>query len=162
MVENTDAFALGPPSPPEPAKKGLFVKKPAEKPLGPSPELERQLNTLAGRLRVSEERYSELRKKLIFVEQNMITNHKKVMAEVKMLASELSELKHTITAVEDRIITIIKELQLTARKEDIDVMKRYVELWDPTKFVTIDKLYEMLEEKGKSLKEETSLPEEKE
>ena len=33
---------------------------------------------------------------------------------------------------------IIKELRLTARKSDIDVMKRYIELWNPVKFVTAD------------------------
>ena len=119
-----------------------------------------QVNAMTARVRVSEERYSELRKKLLVVEQNMLSNHKKAMGEIKTLQSDISDLKRAIATIEDRIITIIKEIRLTARKEDIDVLKRYVELWDPTKFVTVDQIDKILEEKG--LKEHVPLPEEKE
>ncbi len=132
------ASPLGPvPAPPE--KKHLFGgSKPAP---GPSPEvtgLTEQFNGLAARLRVSEERFNELRKRLHFIEQNMILNHKKAISELKTSNSEVDELRHKLEDVEDRVITIIKELRLTARKSDINVMKRYIELWNPVKFVSAD------------------------
>lgn len=132
--------SLGPPHPPAPAKKqqGLSV------PEGPSLE---QMNALTGRLRMNEERYGELRKKLLLVEQNMLSHHKKAMSEVRSLQSDLTELKRTLISVEDKIITIIKELQLTARKEDVGVLKRYMEYWDPVKFVTVDQMEKMIDEK---------------
>ena len=80
-----EALALGGPSPFGPApvppeRKGFFGgAKPAP---GPSPEvtgLSEQINGLAARIRVSEERFNELRKKLLFIEQNMLTNHKKLL-----------------------------------------------------------------------------------
>ena len=98
-------------------------------------------------MRVGEERYSELRKKSLLVEQNMLTNHKKAMTEIKTLQDEINELKRTMQAVEDKIITIIKELRLTARKEDIDIMKRYLDLWDPVKFVTNEQVEKIVDEK---------------
>lgn len=106
-----------------------------------------QMNLMAARVRISEERYSEFRKKLLFVEQNMLSNQKKAMVEVKLLQNDVTEMRRTIQAVEDKMITVIKELRLTARKEDIDVMKRYLELWDPVKFITADRVEKLIDEK---------------
>jgi len=76
----------------------------------------------------------------------MIVHQKKLLAETKTLASENSELRHAIHEIEDRILTIIKEIKLTARKEDIDVMKRYIEIWDPTRFVTRESVERIVKE----------------
>jgi predicted nucleic acid-binding Zn-ribbon protein len=100
--------------------------------------LSEQISGLSARIRVSEERMNEIRNKMLFIEQNLLSNHKKLLGELKMSNEEIDELRHKLTEVEDRIITIIKELRLTARKTDIDVMKRYIELWDPVKFVSAD------------------------
>jgi len=115
----------------------------------PLPEMAgmEQVNLLAARLRVGEERYSELRKKSLVVEQNMLSSHKKAMTEIKTIQDEINELRRSMTAIEDKIITIIKELRLTARKEDIDVMKRYLDLWDPVKFVTNEQVEKIVDEK---------------
>jgi hypothetical protein len=108
-----------------------------------------QINTVAARLRISEERNSESRKKLLLVEQNMLSNHKRAMSEVKSLQSEVNDLKRTIQGIEDKLITIIKELRLTARKEDIDVLRKYVEIWDPIRFVTRETVEKIVDEKLK-------------
>ncbi|MBS3125799.1 hypothetical protein J4211_06160 [Candidatus Woesearchaeota archaeon] len=115
-----------------------------------------QINTVAARLRTSEERNSEMRKKVILLEQNMLSNHKRAMSEIKSLQSELNELKRTVQGVEDKIITIIKELRLTSRKEDIEVLRKYIELWDPVRFVTRETVDKIVEEKlrGKTKEEE--------
>ena len=105
------------------------------------------MSGLAARLRISEQRYSELRKKMLVVEQNMLSNHKRAMSEIKNIHEELNEMKRTMQAVEDKIITVIKELRLTARKEDINVMKRYVELWNPVEFVRRDQIDKIVDEK---------------
>lgn len=126
---------------------GLFGKP--KEPAAASPavsELTDKINNLAARLRISEERYGELRKKLTLIEQNMLVHGKKSNTDIKAIDSEITEIKHSITEVEDRILTIIKELRLTAKKEDVGVMKRYVELWDPTKFVTVDTVEKIVKE----------------
>ncbi|VVB81188.1 Uncharacterised protein [uncultured archaeon] len=134
------------PTAPEPAKPGFFTQK-APPPQPIANEVTEQVNMMAARMRVGEERYSELRKKSLVVEQNMLSNNKKAMTEVKSLQTDISELRRTITAIEDKIITIIKELRLTARKEDIDIMKKYLDLWDPVKFVTNEQVEKIVDEK---------------
>ena len=120
----------------------------------PKTESSEQVTTLAARLRVSEERNSEMRKKIILIEQNMLSNHKRAMSEIKSLQTELSELKRTVQAAEDKIITIIKELRLTSRKEDIEVLRKYIELWDPVRFVSRETVEKIVEEKLKAKQDE--------
>lgn len=143
---------------------GLFGKPKEE--AAPSPqvsELTEKINNLASRLRISEERYGELSKKLVLIEQNMLVHNRKASADIKGINSEITEIKHMITDVEDKIITILKEFKLTAKKEDVGVMKRYVELWDPTQFVTRDTVEKLIREilgKPEEETEETSETEE--
>ncbi len=133
-------------TPPLPAKPSIFGGQ-KQQPMPDITGMTEQLNLMAARVRISEERYSEIRKKLLLVEQNMLSNHKKAMAEIKAVQGDVTEMRRTIQAVEDKIITIIKELRLTARKEDIDVMKRYLELWDPVKFVTAERVEKLIDDK---------------
>jgi hypothetical protein len=113
-----------------------------------------ELTLLATRLRVSEERYADLRRKLQLIEQNMLAHQKKSLMDAKHGQTDLLELKKTVRVMEDRIILAIKELQLTARKEDVDVLKRYVEMWDPLRFVSNDQVERIVDEKlGKHTEE---------
>jgi len=144
MPEET--YVQEPPTPAPPAKTGFFGQKqaPAMPDIGGMTE---QLNLMAARVRIQEERYSELRKKMLVVEQNMLSNHKKAMNEIKVLQSDVTEVRRTMQAIEDKMITIIKELRLTARKEDVDIMKRYLDLWDPIKFITSQQVDKIIDEK---------------
>jgi uncharacterized protein (DUF342 family) len=105
------------------------------------------LSVLNTRLRVSEERYSDLRRKLQLLEQNMLAHQKKSLSDQKTLQGDILDIKRTLREMQDRLITVIKELQLTAKKEDVDVMKRYVEMWDPVRFVTAERVEKIIDEK---------------
>lgn len=121
---------------PKPPKHGLFGGAP-KKEAGPSSAyLVQQVTNVTTRLRVLEDRHTNSRKKMQLVEQNMLANHKKAMEEIKLLKSEIDDVKHTMAELENRIVLLIKELRLSAKKEDLDVLKKYVELWEPIKFVT--------------------------
>lgn len=127
-------------------RKGLFGSKAPVPEPAPANRLTEDMTSLAARLKISEERYNELRKKLLLIEQNMISNHKKAMNEVKMIDSDIAELHNKLNLMEERMILIVKELKLTAKKEDVDVMKKYVELWNPMRFATKDQVEKMIKE----------------
>ncbi|MBW3018781.1 hypothetical protein KY329_01175, partial [Candidatus Woesearchaeota archaeon] len=121
-------------------KKGMLAPAP------PVPADDR-LNEVFARLRVDEQRASELRKKMLFLEQNLLSNHRTAMDQIKSLQQDIVDIKRHIQEIEDRILTVIKELRLTARKEDIDVMRKYLDLWDPVKFVTMETVERMINDK---------------
>lgn len=126
------------PPPPPKGKKPM----PQEGPIAPSIDL----NTVIARVRLAESRVDEIRKMVDFVEENMLSNYKKLNQDIKQLRGELDEMRRTMSLVEDRIVTVIKEIRLLAKREDVEVLKRYLEMWNPVKFATIDHVREIVKE----------------
>jgi hypothetical protein len=132
-------------------RQGLFA---APKTQEQDTSYQTDTNVLNTRIRVSEERYSDLRRKLQLIEQNMLAHQKKVIGDFKNVQADVLEMKRSLRLIEDRVITAIKELQMTARKEDVDVLKRYVEMWDPLRFVSQEQVEKLIDEKLGAHKEE--------
>ncbi|MDO8660886.1 MAG: hypothetical protein Q7K43_03285 [Candidatus Woesearchaeota archaeon] len=105
------------------------------------------VNAIATRLRMNEERYSELRKKVVLLEQNMLSSQKKFFGELKLVLSDITDLKRGTALMQDRMLSLLKELNLLARKEDVDVLKKYLDYWEPVKFVTAEHVERIIEEK---------------
>lgn len=134
--------------PPAAKSKGLFGK-PAAASDTASPELSaisEGLNQVSRRLRMIEDRYTNMRKKLQLIERNMLTNQKKIIIEVKIVDSEIKDMKHSLLEMQGRILMIIKELKSSAKKQDVDVLNKYISLWEPVKFVTANQVERMIRE----------------
>ncbi len=56
--------------------------------------------------------------------------------ELKVLNDNLLELKRTQDQAQQKMDLVIKELKQTAGIEDVAVLKKYVEYWNPINFVT--------------------------
>ena len=124
--------------------KGLFTHEKAIEEAAPiSQELESTIN----RLRVLEERYTNVQTELKVTEENMIHRKKKLTTDIKTLTLEVSELKKEIGEIKDKVLVIVKELQDGARKSDFAVLKKYVEMWEPMNFVTHKEVEEIIDEK---------------
>ena len=128
---------------------GLFGGgKPVQKPEGPSLNyLSQELTNMSTRLRVLEERNSNMKKKQELIEQNVLSHRKKNTGEVDLLKDEIDEIKRQLKEVESRIIMIIKEIQLGAKKEDVDSLTKYIEMWEPVNFVTQNQVESIVQEK---------------
>ena len=123
-------------------KKGFFNKeKSAISPV--SEELEGTIN----RLRVLEERYSNIQAELKVTEGNMITRGKKITTDIKTLTSDITELRKEINEIKDKILMVIKELQNCAKKEDVKVLQKYIEMWEPLNFVTHKEMEDIIDER---------------
>ena len=131
--------------PSEQKKHGGFFKHekvpPEEQPI--SEELEGTIS----RLRVLEERYGNLQTELRVTEENMIGRNKKLTTEIKTLTSDINELRKEISEIKDRVVMIVKEFQVFAKKEDVKVLQKYIEMWEPLNFVTHKEVEEIIEEK---------------
>jgi len=99
-------------------------------------ELNEEVNTLSRKLRLLEDRYSNLQKKSMVGDQNLISYNKRLNNEMKALNSEMLDLRRMIDVVDNKLLIIIKELKVSAKKEDVELLKKYVNLWEPIKFVT--------------------------
>src|SRR3989344_7059953 len=110
-------------------------------------DLSLQLNNIATRLRIIEERYAGVRDRMHVSEQNMIRENTELNKEVRVLSSELTDFGKEFEDLKVKIRIIISELKACAKKEDVDVIKKYVNLWDPIKYVTQDEIDRIVEHK---------------
>ena len=125
---------------------GLFGGKKKEEPQLHLGEIQEQVMTVTRRLRVMDEQQTNLRRKLQMVEQNMLSNNKRLGQEIKNVNAEIVDVKRMVAEIENKILLIIKEIKESARKEDVDVLQKYVNMWEPVNFVTRDEVEKMLEE----------------
>ena len=134
-------------APPPPKKSGgLFAPKPkAGVDLAKSvSDLAGELNNISRRLMVLEERYSSLRKKTQVTDQNMLGNNKKFMTEIQTAHSDLDDFKNRLDDMVDKLKIMVRELKECAKREDVDVLNKYINLWEPINFVTRDSVDKMI------------------
>ncbi len=118
-------------------KHKMFGHKEA---LGPSVDnvnaISSELSLVNRRVRVLEERYNNLRRKSQLTEQNMLATNKKSITDIKALTTEIDDIKKEVDIIKSTIRQVIDELKKTAKREEVKVLSKYINLWEPIKFVT--------------------------
>lgn len=120
----------------KPKGGGFFGHKAAQGPSFDVGQVLSEVTNLSTRLRIIEERYINLRRKSQLDEQNMLMTHKKVTSEFKALTSEINEMRRDTDKIKNDIKLIIKELRECAKTDEIRVLQRYIDFWEPVNFVT--------------------------
>ena len=150
------SLAMGPPPQP-PKKKGLFsggikldMGSHKKEDVGASNQdadaLAQEMNNVSRRTRLIEDRTQNMRQKLQLLDQNVFEMHKKLLTEIKTSNDDIKEIKHQLQEMENNIIMLIKELRMSAKKEDVDVMTKYIELWQPQTFVSREQVEKIIRE----------------
>jgi hypothetical protein len=124
-------------------RQGLFKKKDE-----PNPFTEQMENTV-NRLRVLEERYTNLQSEVRVTEENMIHRNKRLSTDIKTLTMDITEIRKEINEIKDKVLLIIKEFQAFAKKDEVQILKRYIEMWEPLNFATHNEVAEIVGEKLK-------------
>jgi hypothetical protein len=106
------------------------------------------INDLDRRLRILEERYSNLRKKLQLTDQGLLEGERAFGKELKSLNDDSLELKRTVNDFSDKLVMMSSELGNVAQRMDLKVIEKYLNMWSPTNFVTRTELKEFLKRKG--------------
>lgn len=138
---------LGASEAPEKKKKGLSLfgggKKQAPK--GPDiNEVLEQINVVGTRLSMIEDRSSNLTRRVQVADDALLKLRKKVDDEIKTINSDIVEMRRSITELSNKIDLIIKELKTRAGKEDVESVKKYIEMWEPLNFVTREEVERLI------------------
>ena len=119
-----------------------FQKK---EPSKPEPKPDRTPELLRD-IKVLEERLMGLDKKIEVVENNLLADHKDTKEDVHDLHVSVTELKAEFGTVKRRIIEIAGDMKNFARSEQVDAVQKYIDLWNPIKFVTINEVEDIVDE----------------
>jgi len=125
-------------------RKGIFhSQKPPQQDLSSFTE---DIGNLSRRLRLLEEGFTNLRQALHITEENMLSKNKVFSTEIRTTDSDIKDIKKDIAEVKEKIIGLIKELQTTAKKEQVKILEKYINLWNPVKFVTQNEVEQIVKE----------------
>ena len=145
--------------PPPPKKQGILSFGKSAQPAGPDLSgVTGDINSISRRLKLIEEGTTNLRRFFQVTEENMIAKNKHYSAELKTVNSDISEIRKEIQEIKDKLMLVIRELQSVARKEEVKVLEKYINLWNPVKFVSQNEIdgiiNEVLDKREKAKKEE--------
>jgi hypothetical protein len=104
-----------------------------------TPEMEAIIGTMsevASNLRVLEDKYTGLRKKLQLTDQTLLEMQKNLFKEKKLLTEEITESKLKIQELIDDLLNMKNELKDTVKQNDIKVLDRYLDFWEPLQYAT--------------------------
>lgn len=134
--------------PPPPKKhQGLkFGQQQQQQEMPDAGSMNSDINALSRRLRLLEEGFTNLRRFFQVTEENMIAKNKHFSAEIKTMSSDIIEIRKEIQEVRDKLTLVIRELQTVARKEEVKVLEKYINLWNPIKFVTQNEVEQIISE----------------
>ena len=135
--------------PPPPPKKHEGLLKFGHAQQQESPEaigIASDINALSRRLRLLEEGFTNLRKFFQVTEENIIAKNKHFSADIKTLTSDINEIRKEIQELKDKLLLVIRELQTVARKEEVKVLEKYINLWNPIKFVSQNDVEQIINE----------------
>lgn len=94
------------------------------------------LSDLIGRIRINESKISTLRERLLTTDQNMLAEYRKIIRDMKNLNFAINSLKKELAELRELINSSTKELSQFARKEELNVLEKYINLWNPLHFTT--------------------------
>jgi|SRR3989344_231180 len=99
------------------------------------------------RLRLIESRYGMLRDRMIIINQNMIEEYKKLGQEIKILDSEIKDMRKDVVVIKDALNAISREMKNFSKIEDLKVLEKYINFWNPLKFATEEDVLRIINEK---------------
>jgi predicted nucleic acid-binding Zn-ribbon protein len=109
------------------------------------------VSDLDRRLRVLEERYSNLRKKIQLTDQNLIESERSFGKELRGFNNDILEMKRNTSDFDEKVSIFAGELTNIAQKTDLKVVEKYLAMWNPSMFVTRKELREYLKNKSVTL-----------
>jgi predicted nucleic acid-binding protein len=112
-------------------------------------ELSKKINSLASNLKMIEERFSTLKNKSQVSEKEIIEIEKDFESDMRIITDDVVEVKRQVRDISDKLRLMSQEIKNLAGKDDLKIIERYVDMWQPMDFVTRKELERMIEEKLK-------------
>jgi len=113
----------------------------------PIPDQYSVISELNTRIRILEGKYNLTRERMLLINQNMIDHYKDLNTEIKTLNIEIKEMKETLEVIKETSTNIVKELSFFARKDQLKVLEKYINMWNPLNFITEEEVLELLKKK---------------
>ncbi|MBI1970909.1 hypothetical protein HYS47_04120 [Candidatus Woesearchaeota archaeon] len=109
-------------------------------------DLSNQVINSSRRLRILEERYINLRKKTTVTDSTMLKHYQDIARNLQLINGDILDLQKAVTDIKDKMRLMIREVKNCATAEDLTTLQRYLDFWDPVKFVTYEEVKKIVQE----------------
>ncbi|MBU1112205.1 MAG: hypothetical protein ABIG93_00505 [archaeon] len=98
-----------------------------------------------------ESKINNLNREFALVKNDLIKRNNDLKKDMKNLDKEVFDLRGQMEESTKKIDLVIKELKQTAGNEEVQVLKKYIEFWNPMNFVTQKDLDRFFEQKKQEM-----------
>jgi len=106
--------------------------------LGAPPAKLPSLASITTRMKLAEERYSNLAKRNQITEESLLSFEHDIKAELRTLTRQTVDLRKRMNEINQKVDSILGELNSVVRKHEFAVIDRYIDMWQPMQFLTRD------------------------
>jgi len=117
-----------------------FGQRPQHEPQEAQRKFSELFADLGSRIRLLEERTENLRSHQDMIDASVIEKHKSLVSEIRNIEDGQRALRADMDMLKDVVERLTRRLDAFASKEEVKVLQRYVELWQPLNFVTRSEL----------------------
>lgn len=96
------------------------------------------------RVRMLETRVKQIRENQRVLSENMLTKTEELRNMIRELNFKMEEMKGQVKALQDIVKAFSKEIENVARVQDVKVLEKYINLIDPTRFLTKDEALRLI------------------
>jgi len=97
-------------------------------------------------LRMLEERYSTLRKKMQMSDQNIIDDTNRIFTSLKLVVKDIDSLKMKVEDMRLKLNMFAGEIKEMAPRQDLKILERYLDMWEPMQFLTEKQAIQMIKD----------------
>jgi hypothetical protein len=110
------------------------------------PSMSAQVTNIATRLKLIEDRYSNLAKRNQLTEGSLLAFEKDIKSELRALTRQTVELRKHVSEINSKVDMMVGELGNVVKKHEFAVVERYLDLWQPMNFVTREQAKRIIED----------------
>ncbi len=99
-------------------------------------DIANKIGSFNDRLRLIEERTHQNHEKIRVVSENVVLKFNDLKNNVKRLNIEVDELRKKVNNITKTLQRMVKDLSNTAKLNDVKVIEKVLDFFDPTRFLT--------------------------
>lgn len=110
------------------------------------------LSSFSTRIADTEERQSMITEKLSLISQTLLKNSERMAKEMQIISDDITELKNEMDKLKENVQILVEQSGEFARKQELQVVEKYMKIWEPMKFATIEDVRKMINDAVKNKK----------
>ena len=104
------------------------------------------------KIRDLEESQKMMRDRLLLISQNFLETEEKNIKEIESIKKKVISIESDLKRVKDMINSLINEVSKSARKQEIDLLRKQSKLFDPLNFIRVEEVDSIIDEKLREIK----------